>query len=97
MRLWLIMLGGLLVWAVHFFALYAVGSIAISGALARIGWASLTAACIAADLVVLVLVIRRSRASKPASFAAWAAGTGTVAALLSIIAVLWQGLPAIVG
>ena len=90
MRSWLILLGGLLVWTVHFFGLYALAEIAPHSGLVL----GLTAICIAADLWLL----RRSR-SLPASedFSAWRRSVAMGGAALSLVAVGWQGLPALVG
>ena len=92
MRSWLLLLGGLLVWAVHFFALYAVGSIFLTTDLARGLTIALTLIC----LLALALIGRR----------VWLARAGDaerdwirIVALWGIaiggIAILWQGLVAL--
>jgi hypothetical protein len=48
-RSWLTLLGGLLVWAVHFFMLYAVGSVFLTTDLARVLTVALTIAGLAAN------------------------------------------------
>jgi hypothetical protein len=90
MRSWLILLGGLLVWTVHFFGLYAIAEIAPHSALVL----GLTAVCVAADLWLL-----RGSRRLPAreAFSAWRRSVATGGALLSLVAVGWQALPALVG
>lgn len=93
MRSWLIILGGMLVWTVHFFALYALASILGSSLAARIGTGLVTLACLGADAWLLVLAGRWSRAG--AETPAWVGAVGRGMAAVSIVAVLYQGLPAI--
>lgn len=88
MKTWLILLGGLIVWTIHFFGLYALAEIAPYPALV---WA-LTAICAAADIVLLLHA--RGLATTEA-FAAWRRSTAIGGAMLSLIAVCWQGLPAL--
>ena len=101
MRAWGFMLGGLIIWAVHLLGVYGVASLADVVARAdapasRLGVGALTLACGAGDIVLLVTAWRRARvaAGDLAPFAASLAGLG---AGLSLIAVIWQGLPAILG
>jgi hypothetical protein len=93
MRAWAILLGGLTVWAAHFFALYAIASILPGQPEAR--WLAL-AATVPAILADGLLVWRA---------AAWMRATdqlhrsigqiSAVGAALSLIAVIWQALPAL--
>ena len=92
MRAWLIMLGGMIVWTAHFFALYALASVFGSGATARLGTALVTLACLAADLALLKLCLRLIRRDRDLQ-----GSLGAFGAALSIVAVLWQGLPAAIG
>lgn len=87
MKSWLILLGGLLVWTVHFFGLYAVAEIAPRAWLVI----ALTAVCLAAD-VWLLLFIRRL--TKDDDFTAWRRSVALAGAGLSLLAVCWQALPA---
>jgi hypothetical protein len=89
-RSWLILLGGLIVWAVHFFTVYAVGEIAPRPALV----VALTLACIAADLWLIVL-LRRMPAT--GQYPAWRRSVGLGGAMLSLLAVIWQSFPALSG
>lgn len=101
MRAWAFMLGGLLVWAVHFMGVYGIASIADVAARADVQasrWtvAGLTVLCAAADALLILAAWRRSRhvTGELAPFQTSLAGLG---AGFSLIAVLWQGLPALVG
>lgn len=88
MRTWAILLGGLIVWAVHFFGLYAVAEIA-----PRVGLvAALTLICIAADLWLLY---RIRHLPKDDAFDAWRRSVAIGSAGLSLLAVAWQALPAL--
>jgi hypothetical protein len=89
MRSWLILLGGLIVWSVHFFGIYGIGEFAPSRGLVL----ALTALCIAADLGLLHRS-RRLPADEP--FLRWRRSVAIGGALLSLVAVGWQGLPALV-
>lgn len=90
MKTWLTLLGGLLVWTVHFFGLYAIGEIAPHAGLV-IGF---TVFCLAAD-IWLLLFIRRLPGDD--AFAAWRRSVASIGAGLSLLAVCWQGLPALAG
>jgi hypothetical protein len=94
MRAWLLLLGGMLVWTVHFFALYALGSIFETTFTARTGTVALTLACLAADGWLLVLCLRTARHYDADTVIGWPARLGAPVAVLSLVAVAWQGLPA---
>ena len=89
MRTWAILLGGMIVWTVHFFALYIIGSIFLSTLLARWLVAGVTLFCIAADVRLLFWI----RARRDHLFDGWAASVGLILAGLSLVAVVWQALP----
>ena len=89
MRSWLILLGGLLIWTVHFFGLYAIAEIMPHAGLVLL----LSVICIAANLWLLHRT-RQMPAGEP--FAAWRRSVATGGALLSLVAVCWQALPALV-
>ena len=86
MRSWLILLGGFLVWTGHFFGLYLIAEFAPAATLVI----ALTILCIIADLWLL-----RWLRGIPCSeaFAQWRRSVGMAGAVLSLLAVLWQGLP----
>lgn len=102
MRLWILMLGGLVVWSLHFGGVYAIASIAAvldeADALAA-RWiiGGFTVLCFAAAGGFGIAGLLRLRAAGDDPFHRF---TGTVAALgggVSAVAVVWQGLPALVG
>lgn len=88
MRTWLTLLGGLIVWAVHFFGLYAVAEIAPEPWLVAV----LTLACVAADLWLLHR-IRLLPTIDP--FDIWRRSVAAGGAGLSLLATAWQALPAL--
>jgi hypothetical protein len=92
MRSWLVLLGGLLVWAFHFFVLYAVGSVFLTTDLARGLTIALTLIC----LVAVGLVGRRAWLAGPSDAEGdWIRMVGLWGVALSAIAILWQGLVAL--
>lgn len=95
MRKWGILLGGLLVWAAHFSLLFGIASVFPGTQLAR--WLTLIASipALAADVAILWLAAAlRHRSSDELD--EWVVDLGAVGAALSVLAVLWQALPAIV-
>lgn len=92
MRAWAWLLGGLLVWAAHFFGLYIAASVFLDSAATRWLGAGLTVACLLADAWLLRRTIAPLRSERDEAtrwrllIAAWGAG-------LSFLAVVWQGLP----
>lgn len=96
MRAWLVLLGGLLTWTAHFFALYAIASIFPGTDTAR--WLALaaTAVAAAANGVILWRASAKVKRASAESFELWKWRSGFAGALLSMIAVLWQGLPALI-
>ena len=86
MRSWLILLGGFLVWTVHFFGLYLIAEFAPGAALVI----ALTALCVVADLWFLRAI---RRMPSPDAFAGWRRSVGLAGAGVSLIAIVWQALP----
>ena len=97
MRPWLIITGGMLVWAVHFLALYVLASIFGSTMVARLGVGSFTILGIAADGALLVACWQQIRNPASNSLGRWTGSLGIMTAELSLVAVAWQGLPALLG
>ncbi|WP_106639086.1 hypothetical protein [Allosphingosinicella vermicomposti] len=89
MRSWIILLGGLALWAVHFFGLYFTGSIFLSSGTARSIAGLFTLACAAATLLLMAWINRQSEAV----LAGWVSPAGRAGAVLALIAIIWQGLP----
>ena len=92
MRAWLMLLGGLIVWAVHFFALYAVGSIFLTTDLARALTLLFTLACLLIN-ASLYAASWRATASGPQD--RWVRSVGLWGITLGSVAIVWQGLVAL--
>lgn len=86
MRTWLALLGGMLLWAAHFFGLYLIAEFGGEGSFARLAGAALTMVCLA-GAVMLALRLRRC--------VRWVRAIGYTGALLGFVAILWQALPLI--
>lgn len=105
MARWLILLGGPLIWAIHFAGVYGIASLAdvitrADDVRARAGVLVFTAACAAADAALIWLVWRRRGPllrDADAELSRFWRGAAFGGAVLSLVSVIWQGLPAIVG
>ena len=95
MRAWGVMLGGLLVWAVHFLGVYGVASIADlspdQAGLWRVVAVVFSIACLAA-LWPLFVFARRGATSGEQS-AGLVGQLGQIGAAIAAIAILFQSLP----
>lgn len=93
MRGWLFLLAGLGIWAAHFFLLYAIASILPGRPLAPGLVLAVTAPAVVANLFVL----RRAQrtAGRKGEIEGWISRLGGMAAAISLVAVLWQSLPAL--
>lgn len=96
MRAWGFLLGGLIVWAVHFFSIYIVASIFLTSTLSRILTLVITLVCLAADGVLLRRAVGKLRAGGADEVTHWMRVVAALLVALSFIAVLWQGLPALI-
>lgn len=94
MRAWAFMLGGMIVWAVHFFALYIVASIFLTSTTSRVLTVLITLACLAAAGLLLQRSRRAIRHEGDDAFTRWQAYLAALTAALALVAILWQGLPA---
>ena len=94
MRAWLFLFGGLIVWTVHCFGIYALASILLDTMLTRGLVLLLTLLCFAADAVILIRAWARSREGDE-ELRRWNMRLAALGAALSAVAVLWQGLPAL--
>ena len=96
MRTWAFLLGGLIVWAAHFFLLYGIASVFPGTSLAR--WLTLIATipALAANGGLLWLAAARRLTDGSDELRNWTIGLGAAGAALSLVAVLWQALPAII-
>lgn len=91
---WTILLGGLAIWAAHFFLLYGFASIWPGHHLARWLAGAATLAALAADAALIVALLRRRRSGGD-DFDRWMIDGGLLGAFLSTVSVAWQGLPAL--
>lgn len=96
MRAWAFMLGGMIVWAVHFFALYIVASIFLTSTTSRVLTVLITLACLAAAGLLLQRSRRAIRHEGDDAFTRWQAYLAALTAALALVAILWQGLPAFI-
>ena len=94
MRAWSYLLGGLLIWTVHFFGAYIIASIFLTSLTSRVLTGLLTILCLAAS-VLLALAAWRNKATAPDLFRRWMDWTAFLAAAIASVGILWQGLPAI--
>lgn len=88
---WSCFLGGLLIWALHFFSLYAVASIFPTSDTARLLTGALTILCLA-----LNILLWRRLAAVPAhgNLNHWMRSLALLGVALSVLVILWQALPA---
>lgn len=94
MRTWVYLLGGLLVWAAHFFTVYLASIIFLTSNTTRIIAGVATAVCLLAA-GALAIFGWAGRTGSGERVGRW---THTIAALsgaAAFIAVAWQGLPAL--
>lgn len=94
---WRLLLGGPLVWALHFGTIYAVASVSdvaigFTGLTARIIVLIATATCLGACVWVLTIALRQPQGDALSAFWRTVAATG---AILAAIAICWQTLPAL--
>lgn len=97
MRHWLFLLGGPLIWAVHFAAIYAIASISDVSAgetTAAARAAILISGAIAASATALLLVLAL-RSSRHDELGAFWRSVAALGALISFFAIVWQSLPAL--
>jgi len=92
-RPWTILLGGLVIWTAHFLTLYGLASIFPGRSLAN--WLVLPATIIAVVALVFVLRAAILGASAEDPLDRWIGRLGTFATALSLLAVLWQAVPAV--
>ena len=95
MRAWIFILGGLIVWTVHFFGLYVLASVFPDMAIARVLAGFLTLACLGLDGFLLWRAARILQSGDVEEVRHWKALIATLAAAISSVAVVWQGFPAL--
>lgn len=94
MRPWTILLGGLAIWAAHFFALYGIASVLPGRAEARWLAVAITLPALAADGLILGRILGRER--RLGQLDRWISRVGASGAALSLVAVVWQSVPALI-
>lgn len=88
MRTWLLLLGGLIVWTVHLFGIYAAGEIWGHAPAARIAVIMLTVAGLAANAGLIAILWHRPSGD---GLAGWVRSVALMGAGLSVVAICWQG------
>jgi len=91
---WPYLLGGLLVWAVHFFGLYVAASLFLTSPATRLVTAILTFICLAAAAALLWRGWT-AEAGQGETFAGWQHRLAAYGAAIALVAIVWQGLPAL--
>lgn len=91
-RGWSFLLAGLIVWAVHFFALYAIASIFLTTMTARLLALGLTLLCLGA---VALLVHDALRFRPTDRVDTWMRSVALCGLVIAAVATLWQALPAL--
>lgn len=94
MRTWAYLLGGLIVWTVHFFAVYVAASIFLTSTTARVITILVTFVCLgAAATLTLRGWAGRIGATDPER--RWIHTIAALSGATAFLAVAWQGLPAL--
>lgn len=93
MRAWTLLLGGLVVWTAHFLALYGIASIFPGTTIAN--WLVLPLTLVA--VAALIFLLRRSvvQMASRDSLDRWMGRLATLGAAISLLAVVWQAIPAL--
>ena len=94
MRAWAILLGGLTIWAAHFFALYGIASALPGRPEARWLVVAATVAAVAGNALILWQAF--GRASRSDELERWLVHLGGLGAAISMLAVLWQVVPVLI-
>lgn len=94
MRVWAVLLGGLTVWAAHFFVLYGIASVLPGRPEAQWLVLAATLPAVVADGLILRKTIGRGSRADPLD--GWISRFGAIGAALSLVAVIWQSAPALV-
>lgn len=92
---WAFLLGGLIVWAAHFFLVYGFSLIFPGTQLARLLTLIATVPALAADAALMWVAAAGALRGSSDDLDIWVRNLGAVGALLSAVAVLWQALPAL--
>ena len=94
MKAWIFLLGGLLVWTAHFFGAYIIGSLFPGTELARSLVLALTLLCLGIAGLFVFLILRR-KAAQNDTLDRWSSALAGSGHALAIVAIAYQGLPAL--
>jgi hypothetical protein len=94
MRSWTFLLGGLLVWALHFFLVYGIASVFPGTTQARILTLAATLLCLGGALLLLRPAVWHWREAGRDGLSRWMSGVAAGGAALAVVAIVFQGLPA---
>lgn len=88
---WRLLLGGMLIWALHFFALYSIGSIWLSSLAARVLTILMTLLCLGGEAWLVARLSRQT--GEPLD--GWMRHLSLSITGLASVAILWQAMPAL--
>ena len=96
MRAWALLLGGLVIWAGHFFLLYAIASLLPGQSIAR--WLAVAATVPALAGAAWLLWYSLGRRTGPGAdqMERWIAGVAALGSGTAIVAIAYQGLSALI-
>ncbi len=92
MRFWRNLLGGLILWTAHFFAVYSIASLWPGTMLARVLVLVATILALAVAGWGAMLVLRKKRTA-PDDLVEWSRGLALLGYALAGTAILYQGMP----
>lgn len=92
---WSLLLGGLTIWAAHFFLIYAFASIFPGSRVANVLTLVVTVPALVANAVLGWTAWTGALIADPDELDTWVLNVAAVGAALSFVAVLWQALPAV--
>ena len=97
MRSWTLLLGGLIVWGLHFFLVYGIASVFPGTMRARVLTIAVTLLCLGGAGLLLRSAVRRRRDADRDGLSGWMLGISAGGAALAVVAIVFQGLPALLG
>lgn len=101
MARWLLMMGGLLVWAAHFLGVYVISSLGDVAATAdapfwRMAALGFSGVCMVAETGFLLVVTGRGRIAT-GELEPFITGVGVTGGLVGLVGIAWQALPTVLG
>ncbi len=96
MRTWLLLLSGLIIWTLHFFGIYTAASLFPGTSLAKWLTGLLTLAALVSLAAVLFLLKGKLKDRESDSLSLWTHRLALLSGALAGIAILYQGLPALI-